>query len=69
MSIVDRCSTMQTRIDAAGIGWLVAESDGGGDRLFTHADGLHALDALAELVSDPAIRTIIVTGLPLAVLI
>ncbi|ODQ96387.1 helix-turn-helix transcriptional regulator [Mycolicibacterium holsaticum] len=65
MNIVDRRRTVQTRVDVAGIGWLTARPEHRGDLRITRRD---ALDALIELVDDPDIRTIIVVGLPLAVL-
>ncbi|MGV0794509.1 response regulator transcription factor [Mycolicibacterium sp. XJ1819] len=65
MNAVDRRRTVQTRVDAAGIGWLTAHPDHRGDPRTTQGD---LLDALFALLDDADIRTIIVVGLPLTTL-
>lgn len=65
MNVVDRCVTVATRVDAAGVGWITAHPGERGDGLATQQE---ILDALAELIADPAVRTIIIAGQPLAVL-
>ncbi|MGV0870618.1 helix-turn-helix transcriptional regulator [Mycolicibacterium sp. XJ879] len=65
MNITDRCSVVQTRVDAAGVGWVTSTVARCCDLKIVQRD---TLEALAELLGDPAVRTIIVAGLPLAVL-
>lgn len=65
MSLTDRRSAVQTRVDVAGVGWLTPSDSAGSDPWITQRD---ALDGLAELLSDSAVRTIIVAGVPLAIL-
>lgn len=65
MSITDRCRAVQTRVDSAGIGWLTPSGFECSDPRIAQRD---TLDAVAALLGDPAVRTIIVAGLPLAML-
>jgi DNA-binding NarL/FixJ family response regulator len=65
MNITDRCNAVQTRVDAAGVGWLTPRGSRCSDLGITRRD---ALEAIAGLLADPAVRTVIVAGLPLAVL-
>ncbi|WP_254358711.1 helix-turn-helix transcriptional regulator [Mycolicibacterium peregrinum] len=63
MSIVVRYSTVQMRVDAAGIAWLIPDPD---ERAEPHVIQRDVLDALTELIGDVDVRTIVIAGLPLA---
>lgn len=64
MQTLERCSTVETHTDG-GVGWLTLRR---GEHADVRVIVRDAIDALAEHIDNPNVQTIVVAGLPAAML-